>query len=157
MSQVSSTSGVLFDVKIPKVLRVKGPRVPLSDPIVIAVTGGRDYADLDLVYRKLSHYHKELRFTHLIHGGAAGLDCIADAWCDTVKGVQSIMCRAHWRRDNKAAGPIRNTMMAILRPSVLIAFPGGNGTEHMKKTCRAYGIRVITIGAKSKRKMKQAI
>lgn len=144
----------LTDVAIPEVQRFKGPKVPIIDPVIIAVTGGRDYTDMEKVYERMTHYHHRLRFTHVVHGGATGLDSIVDAWCDTKRGVQSVLCRAHWKRDGKGAGPIRNSMMAIIRPTVLLAFPGGTGTRDMVRTCKAYGTRVICIGGKKAAKKK---
>lgn len=142
------TTRPLFDARPTVVPEVKEPRLKIPrSPIILAVTGGRDYRNEPRIHSKLDKYHERYRFTHLLHGGATGLDTIADEWCDTRSGVQSVRCRAHWNRDgNKAAGPLRNDMMAILRPIVLLSFPGGTGTAGMTALCRSYGIKVITIG-----------
>lgn len=120
----------------------------MTEAVVIAVTGGRDYDDRERVFAKLDKYHERYKFTHLLHGSARGLDSLADAWTDTKRGVQSVSCRAHWSRDRKAAGAIRNHMMAVLRPKVLLAFPGGAGTSDMVKQCQRLGIKVIHINGR---------
>jgi hypothetical protein len=117
----------------------------MREPIVFAVTGGRDYKDRDKVFRKLSKFHRKYGFTHLLSGGAKGVDTFADEWCDTVKGVQSVVCRAHWNRDGRSAGPIRNSAMAILNPLRLIAFPGGTGTSDMRGLAKRLGIKIISV------------
>lgn len=115
--------------------------------MIVGVTGGRDLGDKDRawVYKKLDRYHKKYGFTHLVHGGARGLDTLADQWCETQPGVQPVCCRAMWNRDgNKAAGPIRNRAM---RPLIerLLSFPGGNGTKDMTDHCAHKGVPITRI------------
>jgi hypothetical protein len=38
---------------------------------------------------------------------------------------------------------IRNNEMAKMRPDVVLATPGGNGTAHMVEVARKAGLRVI--------------
>lgn len=113
--------------------------------VIWAVTGGRDYTDREQVFAKLSKFHKKYGITHVISGGAKGVDTFADEWCDTVKGVQSVVCRAHWDRDKRAGGPIRNGMMGLLEPDALLAFPGGTGTQHMRGIAVRLGIKIISV------------
>ena len=113
-------------------------------PIILAVTGGRDYRDRDKVWRKLDKFWLKYRFHFLLHGGARGVDTFADEWCDT-KPVQSLCARAHWDRDGKRAGPMRNGMMGRLRPIRLVAFPGGTGTAHMRGVAERLGIKIINV------------
>ena len=119
--------------------------IDLNSTIIFAVTGGRDYDSPDKVFRKLSKFHAKYGFTHLVSGGAKGVDRFADQWCDTTRGVQSVVCRAHWDRDGFYAGPIRNIAMRLLNPSCLVAFPGGTGTAHMVKACERAGIKIIRV------------
>ncbi len=114
-------------------------------PIIFAVTGGRDYINKKKVWDKLDKFWLKYRFNFLLHGGASGVDSFADSWCDTKPGVQSLCARAHWSRDNKAAGPIRNGMMGRLMPLRLVAFPGGNGTAHMRQVAERLGIKIINV------------
>jgi len=49
-----------------------------------------------------------------------------------------------WKRYGPKAGPIRNKQMLDEgRPDLVVAFPGGNGTNDMVKKAKAAGIEVI--------------
>jgi len=103
------------------------------------VCGGRDFDDYDFVSKVLDFYDPDT----VIHGGARGADSLAHQWaqnrCVTVESYP-----ANWHRDGKAAGPIRNVrMLTEGKPDVVIAFPGGKGTEHMVKIAKAKGIQVL--------------
>lgn len=113
--------------------------------MLVAVTGGREYSNKKRVFSKLSKYHEQFHFTHLLHGDSDGLDRLAGEWGSRKKGVQVLKAPAHWDRDGRAAGPIRNSMMAMLPIDVLLVFPGGTGTADMMKKAKAKGIRCIVI------------
>jgi hypothetical protein len=51
--------------------------------------------------------------------------------------------KADWDTYGKSAGPIRNQKMLDTGIDYVIAFPGGRGTEHMKKIARKAGVTVI--------------
>lgn len=107
----------------------------------ILVCGGRDFADYDFLADALDWYAPDV----VIHGAAKGADSLAHRWaqnrCVTVESYP-----ADWRKNGKAAGPIRNVrMLAEGRPDVVLAFPGGNGTAHMCKIARAKGVQVIEL------------
>lgn len=118
--------------------------------IIAAVTGGRDYRDAACVDREMARYHEQLEFGVVIHGNAGGLDTLVDNWC-VKHGVQPARCPAlwdYWRTMGslRSAGPRRNWAMTLLRPRVLLAWPGGDGTAEMVRRCRALGIEVIQCG-----------
>ena len=105
----------------------------------ILVCGGRAFEDYAFLRDVLDHYAP----TVVIHGAARGADSLAHRWaqnrCVTVESYP-----ADWRAHGKAAGPIRNAkMLAIGKPDLVIAFPGGNGTAHMAKIAEAKGVHVI--------------
>jgi len=84
----------------------------------------------------------ELRPTVVLQGGAPGIDSAARDWC----GHQVVACAqvdAPWKALGKAAGPVRNGWMLDLRPDVVIAFPGNDGTADMVKQAAARGVTVI--------------
>jgi hypothetical protein len=103
------------------------------------VCGGRDFDDYGFVREVLDYYAP----TVVIHGAARGADSLAHRWArNTYTPVESYP--ADWKRDGKAAGPIRNAkMLAEGKPDLVIAFPGGNGTAHMVKIAKAKGVQVI--------------
>lgn len=107
--------------------------------MMILVCGGRKFNDktllegfLDRLY--YTQHTKGDSITHLIHGAAEGADTLADAWA-RLRGVQPVACAALWDRFPKQgpdnAGMRRNQAMLLLRPNVVIAFPGGTGTGNM--------------------------
>jgi hypothetical protein len=53
--------------------------------------------------------------------------------------------KAKWHVHGRAAGPIRNGVMIDMRPDIVIAFPGGDGTADMVAQATEAGIRVIRI------------
>ncbi len=101
-----------------------------------AVTGGRNYSDSETIALALSDVPR--RWT-LIHGAATGADTLAARLWDGPKEAHP----AEWQRYGKSAGPIRNKEMAESGIEMLLAFPGGKGTEHMKEVCRSLDIPVI--------------
>lgn len=121
----------------------------------VLVTGGRDYADRDTVWRELDAIHTKSKITMLIHGDARGADRLADEWArEQQKRVKSSRdpeircCPADWKRYGPSAGPIRNgEMLAQHRPELVVAFPGGRGTANMVKQAREAGVKVVEVGA----------
>ena len=110
----------------------------------LLVCGGRDYSNKKKVEDVLFEYDKDIDV--LIQGGARGADKLAREWCD-VNGVPCLTMHAAWAKYNKSAGSIRNHwMLEYAGPITLVlAFPGGNGTRHMIQTATLAGIPVIII------------
>lgn len=117
-----------------------GPR-----PIVI-ITGGRDFRGGPDAEAWLLGRLRDLDPEWVYHGGARGADqwaaLVAQSAGHPVKGFP--VSGEEWAR-SKGAGFARNRQMAreaLWRtPCVrLLAFPGGNGTAHMRRTCRSLGI-----------------
>lgn len=108
--------------------------------LVLLVCGGRDYADREHVFYILDHYKPRL----VIQGGARGADDLAHAWC-MERGVHCAEVRALWDAFGKSAGSRRNVAMMLLKPTAVVAFPGGVGTNHMVQTAVAAGIQVVDL------------
>jgi len=114
----------------------------------VLVCGGRDFDDAALVYATLDRIHRERGITGLIEGGARGADTAAYSWAK-VHDLHDRTYRADWNKHGKAAGPIRNAhMLADGNPDLVVAFPGGNGTAHMKRIAREAGVEVLEIEPK---------
>lgn len=110
-------------------------------PFIVLVTGGRKYWDKWCVWTTLDCLHAQRPITHLVHGGAAGTDTLADAWAEA-RGVQPVACRALWETLGRGAGPRRNFRMSQLKPDCVVAFPGGTGTASMLEIAESAGIEV---------------
>lgn len=120
---------------------------------VVIITGGRDYnlIDADLVW--LDEIWERFGFRIVLHGDCpTGVDRQAAAWARGL-GLCDAACPAQWEYHREKygragpAGPERNQRMAWAcrtpMPAICLAFPGGRGTENMKKEAAAAGIEVI--------------
>lgn len=107
----------------------------------IIVCGGRDYADAGAVDRYLSRLNRPFR---IVTGGAPGADTLAEQWAKS-NGVECIVVKADWVKHGKAAGPKRNQQMLDEHDVCgVVAFPGGRGTEDMKRRAGMAGVPVYT-------------
>lgn len=114
----------------------------------VLVCGGRDFSDETAVINALFRLEEEHGdFTEVVHGGARGADILAGKFA-RLRRASEIIFRANWKRDGKAAGPLRNQrMLNETKPSLVIAFPGGRGTADMVRRSRAAGVTVIEVDA----------
>jgi hypothetical protein len=110
----------------------------------IAVTGGRDYAQVMTVFETLDILHREYPDFTLVVGDAKGADAHARTWA-TKKNVRHEVYYADWKAYPKAAGPIRNKQMLDSGVDILVAFPGGNGTANMTGLCKKAGVQILVI------------
>ena len=111
----------------------------------VLVCGGRDFNRPAQLTRALDMLHKERKFTHLIHGGAAGADTLAGEWARMKSEIESYVCHAEWEKYGKSAGYKRSARMLEWKPDLVVAFPGGAGTKMMKRLAAEHGIEVIEI------------
>lgn len=116
----------------------------------ILVCGGRDYDDWDCLDDNLWNIVEDIEDSNLswrnitvITGDAIGADWLARAWAKSYdcnyKGYP-----ADWKTHGKAAGPIRNQrMLDEGKPDLVVAFPGGKGTQDMINRALKAGVKVI--------------
>lgn len=110
----------------------------------ILVCGGRDYTNKKLVYKVLNialeaAYDSDEEFM-IIQGGAKGADFLAAQWAKDHE-IECIQVNADWKTYGKAAGSIRNQLMIdSCSPTLIIAFPGGTGTNDMINKAKKAGI-----------------
>lgn len=119
----------------------------------VLICGGRDFSDeqwlkeelCDLVWQRRRFKNVPQQVHTIIHGGAQGADQMA-ANFGLGAGLEVIEFKANWGQHGRAAGPIRNKrMLTEGKPDLVIAFPGGRGTENMVKQARQQGIEVIEV------------
>lgn len=114
----------------------------------VLVCGGRDYRDQATVDRVLDGLLPSMKL--LIHGAATGADSCAQHWARTrmAEGADILvdLYPPDWKRHGRAAGHIRNAeMLAQGKPDLVVAFPGGRGTENMVTRAIAAGVTVWRI------------
>lgn len=129
----------------------------------ILVCGGREYADMDRVTQALDLVHESTPVTRLIHGGARGADTLGKNWAQG-RGIDEKGYPADWadidvpgakirfHADdtpyNAAAGTQRNQQMLDEEDiDLVVAFPGGRGTDDMRGRALKSGVAVLDIDA----------
>ena len=112
----------------------------------ILVTGGRNYGNMDHVYRVLDAAKPDF----IIEGGCpTGADAFARNWAEN-RGVQYATVPALWNKLGKPARPLRNSAMVLLLKAletsgmqcIVYAFPGGVGTTNCVSVARGSGLLV---------------
>lgn len=112
--------------------------------MIILVCGGRKYNNRARVYSTLTRIHTLKPIEVLIEGGAKGADTLAREWAKDA-GVHCATMPALWNKLGDAAGPPRNRAMALLRPTLVVAFPGNSGTRDMMNTAIRNNIKLLII------------
>lgn len=132
----------------------------MTKPRRILVTGSRDWWDrqavatgLLLAVKSLCHPQElapevfDWASVTLVHGGARGLDSIAESlaksWGMTVEEH-----KAEWHHYGRRAGHVRNLRMVNEGADVCAAFPLGEsvGTRDAMRLAAAAGIPVLNLG-----------
>lgn len=113
----------------------------------VLVCGGRDYLDRERVYAELDAMLPKMGT--LMCGGAPGADTLAWDW-GWSRGFYCQRYMAEWKKHGRAAGPIRNArMLEEGKPDLVVAFPGGTGTEDMIRQAEAAGVTVRRVDGKA--------
>jgi hypothetical protein len=111
------------------------------------VCGGRTFEYRLFIWRRLDSLHKRFNITLVITGGARGADFEGILWAKS-REIPFKIYHAHWDLYGKSAGYIRNEkMLEEEKPDVVIAFPGGVGTDHMRNLAFGKGYKVINYNA----------
>lgn len=118
----------------------------------VLVCGGRNFSKLGLAWRALDQLHAEYSFTLVIDGKASGADSIAHKWA-LHNNIPTEREPADWAKYGRSAGRIRNGLMITkYEPELIVAFPGGPGTDNMIKQATSAGIpvkRVVPSGSRT--------
>lgn len=109
----------------------------------VIVCGGRNYQDIQRVYRVLDTVAARIRILAIRQGGCRGADQLAQRWA-RARCIPIETFSAEWARLGKAAGPVRNqAMLTAHNPAIptsrvcfVVAFPGGSGTADMVRRAR---------------------
>ncbi len=110
----------------------------------ILVCGGRDYSDYALVKKTLDSIQKESGIELILQGGAKGADALARQWAKET-GTHCCTFHANWDFHGNMAGPVRNRAMLLIGPDMVVAFPGGRGTQHMMNAATKEAMVVMDV------------
>ena len=108
----------------------------------VLVCGGRSYTDLENVRRVLDEVHKNTPITQIIEGGARGADALGKEWARD-NNIPVFTVRADWEAYGKSASYIRNKLLLKKQPNMVVAFPGGVGTQNMISLAQKSEIDVV--------------
>jgi hypothetical protein len=121
----------------------------------VLVCGGRNYSDRGQLFAILDQAHYEIPIVCLIHGAARGADSLAGQWARE-HSIPEQRFPADWDKYGKSAGYRRNQRMLLeSNPDIVIAFPGGSGTENMKRLARNASVPISTVPKSSARNRQQ--
>lgn len=109
----------------------------------ILVCGGREFDDLQLLFDTMEELNlDEKQPITIIAGEAKGADWLARVYAKYC-GWEYEGYPADWKAHGKAAGHIRNGRMLLEgKPDLVVAFPGGKGTQNMIQQAEKAGVPV---------------
>jgi hypothetical protein len=127
----------------------------------VIIGGGRDLAWRFEYDDYLTRLHERYQFAEVIVGSnirdakgrRKGADAHAKGWADR-RGINTTVMDANWVGQGRSGGPRRNTRMLkylqllcfedAAHPGLVIAFPGGTGTEDLCiQAAASHGIEVL--------------
>lgn len=115
---------------------------PLTNkPARLIVCGGRDFHDYYRLANVMDRLNAIRPISMVFHGSARGADTLAHRWC-VERGVKVFPVPAEWSKHGKRAGPMRNQAMLGHGIDLVVAFPGGAGTEDMVRRAKRAGVMV---------------
>lgn len=111
----------------------------------VLVCGGRDFTDYNTTEKVLNHLNKQRPITCIVSGHARGADTLGEQWASE-NDVPVSLYPADWKTHGKSAGPIRNLeMLRNESPDLVVAMPGGRGTNHMVQVSREHKTPVVSV------------
>jgi hypothetical protein len=111
----------------------------------ILICGGRSYYKKAFLFYTLDKIRSKYSEMLICHGDAPGADYLASMWAKE-RNIPCFAFPAKWNTYGRSAGPIRNRQMIDeFKPELVVAFPGGKGTENMIHLSKQNNVPVIEI------------
>lgn len=109
----------------------------------VLICGGRNFSDVALLSMTLTKLFRELHVAKVVTGAARGADTLGHAYAKH-RGIPATEVKADWSKYGHAAGSRRNQQMLDDHPDiqVVIAFPGGTGTDDMVRRSIRAGVPI---------------
>lgn len=112
----------------------------------VIVSGGRYFSEVSLLWLTLDAIHSDRSISVLIEGASddvtgpyVGADYWGRQWALS-RYVAPVSVHADWKKFGRVAGPMRNAQMSKHDPELVIAFPGGKGTDDMVRKAKSANI-----------------
>lgn len=109
----------------------------------VIISGGRDYRLSSNDLSRLDALEPRIPITEVVSGGARGVDACGESWA-RARAIPVKRFTAHWDKQGKKAGPVRNAKMAEYADA-LVVFPGGSGTDDMVRKAVAAKLRIYDL------------
>ena len=115
----------------------------LDRPVVL-VCGGRKYKDRNNLFKILDELSDSIGEFIVLHGAAEGADSLAERYAKD-REYAYIGVPAKWNKLGPfKAGNYRNRRMAyVFTPDIVVAFPGGTGTDDMVELADQNKIKIM--------------
>ena len=120
----------------------------------VVFCGSRNWNREDLIEDELKRLQRKHGTSlEVIHGAHwKGADKFTSILCKKL-GIKQVPVPAEWKKQKKAAGPIRNEKMAKMKPELVLAFcnkiRSSPGTANMVLTACDYKINIEIISEES--------
>ena len=113
----------------------------------ILACGGRYYCDKSFLFSVLDKIAEKYPYPTytivIIEGEQTGADILAKDWAKS-NNFKHLPFPADWTKFGNKAGYLRNAqMLAEGRPDLVVAFPGGKGTNMMINLAKEINVKVI--------------
>lgn len=106
----------------------------------VIIAGGRDFHDYGVLLDAIIECNFNIQT--VVSGGAKGVDALGERYAEAAD-VPLKLYPADWERHGRAAGPIRNAMMAENADALIALWDGkSRGTKNMIETARKLGLIV---------------
>jgi len=108
----------------------------------IAIVGGRDFNDYDLLKNTLNNYIENKSFLNaIVSGGAKGADTLAEKYTEEL-GVEMIIFRPDYKKFGRLAALHRNTEI-IENSDIVFAFWDGKSRGTLDSVTKAKKLEKI--------------
>lgn len=98
-----------------------------------------------LLREALNRIKETVEIEALVEGDAKGADRLAGCWA-VENDIPNKKYPADWKKHGKGAGPIRNQVMLDEENiTLVVAFPGGDGTKDMIDRAKKAGLPVYEV------------
>jgi len=106
----------------------------------VIIAGSREFT-CDLMTHIVDHAVRKSKFdiNEVVSGTAKGVDTAGETWA-FFKNIKITKFPADWKKHGKAAGPIRNGLMAEYADALIAIWDGqSSGTKHMIESMKKIG------------------
>ena len=107
------------------------------------IAGSRHIVDIEPVWNAVRD--SNFWVTEVVSGAAKGVDALGEQYGEFHK-IPVTRFPADWDTHGRAAGPIRNEIMALYAEALILVWDGeSRGSANMKMNAERYGLRIYEV------------